>query len=265
VPIKFKKPRQSGKFVISEREIYGELTLAGAATELYLHDKDFFSTHDIRGRWIRGALHDFTKVSLIDCVAPSAGTVNRGDEAYHYASIFPNFVVHGDHHLNPDDNVITSVEFLIDDANSLFCDYDAFGWLPNAQPFIEQIASAGQPYRRVAAGPDAQIIYFTGKSEVFSVKTALGTVSGIQKLLRRSVLHGHSRVCVRNFGFGRGGMGRQILDSEGHDDVSSFWPLFSDLQEGAAKPKDAPSEAARPRLTYAPTPVGEAPPTAPPP
>jgi hypothetical protein len=171
--------KRSGTFTLSPgTELYGELLLAGAKTTLYLRDKRFFPTHDIPNRCIVGILHDLIKVTLINCVAPgSPSSRSRGVDSYHYASIFPHFVALGDHHLRPDERVIATADFLIDDANILFCDYDAFGWLIDARPFIEEVANANAFGHPVTTGPDPQIIYFTGKREVFTASTALGTIS----------------------------------------------------------------------------------------
>ena len=69
---KARGPKQAGRFIVSNgREIYGELTLAGDKTSLYLQDEDEFSTRDVPGRRITGVLRDLTKVSLIDCVTMS--------------------------------------------------------------------------------------------------------------------------------------------------------------------------------------------------
>lgn len=172
-------PKRSGAFTLSSgTELYGELLLAGAKTTLYLRDKRFFPTHDIPNRCIVGVLHDFTKVTLINCVAPGCpSSRSRGVDSYHYANIFPHFVALGDHHLRPDERAIAAADFLIDDANILFCDYDAFGWLMNARPFIQEVANANAVGHPVTTGPDPQIIYFTGKREIFTASTALGTIS----------------------------------------------------------------------------------------
>ena len=151
--------------------------LAGAKTNLYLRDKGFFPTHDIPNQCIVGVLHDLTKVTLINCVAPGRpSSRSRGVDSYHYANIFPHFVALGDRHLRPDERVIAAADFLIDDANILFCDCDAFGLLIDAGPFIQEVANAAVGHS-VTTGPEPRIIYFTGKREVFAASTALGTVS----------------------------------------------------------------------------------------
>lgn len=173
--------KQTGRFTISPgTDVYGELTLAGAKTSLYLHDKEFFNTHAIPGQCIKGVLHDLTKISLIQCITTSGtGSGRRGDESYHFANIFPHFVAYGDHHIDPNEKTITEVRFVVDDATTLFYDFDAFGILLDAKPYIEQIAHANALPREIKTGPDPQILYFTGKREIFVADTVLGRVSAV--------------------------------------------------------------------------------------
>jgi hypothetical protein len=91
--------------------------------------------------------------------------------------VFPHFVILGDEHLHPSERTISKVEFLIDDANVLFSDFDAFRWLIDARPYIHRIAHANGIDRPIAIGPHPQIFYFTGKEEIFTASTALGRVS----------------------------------------------------------------------------------------
>lgn len=173
--------KQTGRFTISAgTEVYGELTLAGAKTSLYLHDKEFFNTHAIPGQCVKGVLHDLAKVSLIQCITTSGtGSGRRGDESYHFANIFPHFVAYGDHHIDPNEKTITEVHFVVDDATTLFYDFDAFGILLDAKPYIEQIAHANALPREIKTGPDPQILYFTGKREIFTANTVMGRISAV--------------------------------------------------------------------------------------
>jgi hypothetical protein len=103
--------------------------------------------------------------------------VAHGTDLYYYADLFPHFVISGDDHLDPKARVISAVEFLIDDANVLFADVDAFGRVFDARPYIEQIANANNIGRRIVIGPNPEIFYFTGKEEIFRSSTSLGIVS----------------------------------------------------------------------------------------
>ena len=185
-----KKSKQAGTFTLSSgKDVYGELTLAGQSTSLslpfvgqstslYCQDKPYFDIHDIPGPCMKGILHDMTKVTLIQCITRSgSGFPSRGEQRYNFASIFPHYVVHGEHHIDPAKKEITAVHFVVDDATTLFYDFDAFGRLRDARPFIEQIAHANGLDREITTGPDPQILYFTGKREIFAADTALGRVS----------------------------------------------------------------------------------------
>jgi hypothetical protein len=175
---KLEESKRSGTFTISSgKEVYGELTLAGAKSSLYLHDKEFFHTGIARD-CITGVLHDLTKVTLINCITTSGtGSGSRGGERYHFANIFPHFVVFGDRFVNPAEKAIAEVRFVMEDATTLFYDFDAFGTVIDARPFIDQIAHANKLDREITTGAEPQILYFTGKREVFTVETALGRIS----------------------------------------------------------------------------------------
>ena len=175
------KSKRAGQFTLAPgEEIYGELTFVGKDTSLYLRDKDEFNTHAAPNQYINGVLHDLTKISLIKCVTPLVpGYAIRGDEKYYFTSIFPHFVVSGDSHIAPDEKVITKVHFTVDDATTLFYDFDAFGVLLDARPFIKEIVAANATVarREIHIGDEPRILYFTGKREIFSADTLIGRVS----------------------------------------------------------------------------------------
>jgi len=135
--------KQSGVFTISPgRDLYGELTLAGPKSRLYLRDKNFFSAHAIPDGCLKGVLHNLTKVTLIGCLSPGPGTVSYGDERYHFADLFPHYVIYGHQHIGPDEKKIAGTQFVVDDATTLFYDFDAFGFVLDAGQFIEPIIRA---------------------------------------------------------------------------------------------------------------------------
>ena len=180
---KLKGSKQTGRFTLSPgRDVHDNLTLAGQKTSLYLHDQEYFDTRTIPDGCVKGVLHDLTKVSLIDCITPGTGSSTRGDEGYHFANIFPHYVIYGDHHISPNEKTIAEVHFVVDDACTLFYDFDAFGSLIDARPFIEEIAHANSLRRQIKTGPHPQILYFTGKNEIFAADTMLGRISEIHVL-----------------------------------------------------------------------------------
>jgi hypothetical protein len=194
-----RKSKHPGKFTLAPgEEIYGELTVAGPESALSLYDRHEFQTHAGLHQYITGVLQDLTKVSLIDCLTtlvPGHGT--RGGEEYYFASVFPHFVVHGDSFLAPEEKSITKVHFAVDDATTLFYDFDAFGFLLDAKPFIDQIAAANALGRKINTGPEPQILYFTGRKEIFCANTLIGRVSACHNPAH-ATFGGPSGVGLRN-------------------------------------------------------------------
>jgi hypothetical protein len=185
MPIGTRKEKRAGTFTVSPgREVYGELTLARSRTSLYLHDKEFFDIIGVSS--LKGVLRDLTRVSLIDCIPTSGtGSGSHGDERYHFAEVFPHFIIFGDRHIAPEEKTIRAIHFVMDDATTLFYDFDAFGSLLDARPFIDEIVRAHieqisrhYPFdRQITTGSDPQILYFTGKREIFTTDTVFGTIS----------------------------------------------------------------------------------------
>lgn len=127
---------------------------------------------------VKGTLIDQTKVTLIDCISPAIpGHYGTEHGTYYAADIFPHFVVQGVHYINPDENAVRDILFEVDDADRLFNDSAAFGFLPDARLFIDEIVAANGLNRSLETGPEPQILYFNGKRNIFSADTTFGTVS----------------------------------------------------------------------------------------
>jgi hypothetical protein len=176
---KYEGEKKSGLFKISEQEeVHGDLSINGGNTLLTLTRKDFFDVPN--GCTILGNLHDRTKVSLLNCTRLGLVAGNKENDRFHGANVFPHFVAFGSEHLVYTDSAIASVHFLIDDAATLFYDFDAFGMVVhNRQDIIDAIIkdNAETHSRTIKFGEQPEIFYFTGKREIFSVETSLGTVS----------------------------------------------------------------------------------------
>lgn len=174
---KFNNFRKSGEFRISsDVEVPGELSLKGGATSLDLYSTSFFDTHASTD--IAGTFHDRGKVSLLNCITISGpGSGTRGEERYHFSSVFPHFVLFGDEHITSTDRKIVEVSFAVDDAPALFYDFDAFGSVIDARPHMERIAEAKENGRTIELGEHPLLFYFTGKHDIFSVDTVLGKIS----------------------------------------------------------------------------------------
>jgi hypothetical protein len=172
--------RKSGTFTVAAgTEVQGDLILKGPKTVLDLYAKDSFSTHGIQEGCILGRLHNQTKVSLINCITTKGpGSGSRGDERYHFSTVFPHFVIFGEEHITATDKKITNMSFHVEDADSLFYDFDAFGLVIDAKPHMAKIIEERREYGRdITVGEHPMLFYFTGKYEIFKAKTVLGTVT----------------------------------------------------------------------------------------
>ena len=173
------KSKHLGTFTIGpDREVSGELTLAGLKTSLYLWDKDSFGGWGTERFPIKGVLDDLTKISLSDCViieGPSSH--HRDGEATHYYKLYPHYAVFGNHHISFAGKAITDVSFVIDDATILFYDSDAFGCVSDARSLIDQVVQSRGIDREIRTGEFPIIAYFTGAREIFATNTVLGRVS----------------------------------------------------------------------------------------
>jgi hypothetical protein len=172
--------RKSGTFIVPPGiEVQGDLVLNGGKTTLDLFSNVFFNTRAIMDGCITGALHDRTKVSLIECITTQGpGSGNRGGEIYHFGSVFPHFVIFGNEHITSSDRKIMRVSFQVDDAATLFYDFDAFGQVIDARQHIAGLVHTKEKVGRdIPVGNDPMIFYFAGKYEIFAAETILGTVS----------------------------------------------------------------------------------------
>lgn len=182
---KYEGFKKAGDFTLNGgSKVPGELCLKGAATTLELYSGEFFDAHASPD--IFGLFYDRTKVSLVNCITMSGpGSGTRGDERYHFASVFPDFVIFGDQHISSSDRTIRELSFTVDDAATLFYDFDAFGSVVNARPHMERIVEAKELGRKIKIGEHPHLFYFTGKDEIFVADTVLGKISATHGLSYR--------------------------------------------------------------------------------
>ena len=174
---KLDNSKHLGMFTIEpDRQVFGELTLAGWKTSLCLWDKDYFGGWERSPLSINGILHDLTKVSLSDCVTREGPSQRYGNGEVHYYKLFPHYAVFGNQHISFEAKTITEVSFAIDDATILFHDFDSFGRVIDARPLIEQIVDNKRDDHDIKTGESPIIAYFTGKREIVVTDTVLGKV-----------------------------------------------------------------------------------------
>jgi hypothetical protein len=170
--------KKAGSFTLtSGLELQGELSLKGAATTLNLYSDSSFDRHASAD--IFGLFYDRSKVSLINCVTMSGGSATRSVENYYFSSIFPHFVIFGEQRISSSCQIIRELSFTVDDAATLFYDFDTFGSVIDAKPHMEHIveAEAKQLGRKIEIEGHPLLFYFTGKYEIFGVDTVLGKIS----------------------------------------------------------------------------------------
>ncbi|WP_193366910.1 HEPN domain-containing protein [Pelagibius marinus] len=180
--------KHAGTFTVAPNiQLYGELTLAGPRTSLFVRSDDRFIIPPVKGTTVTGELYNLAKVTLVDClIPPIPSSAGNHEKHYHYSNIFPHYVLVGQHHVDPHERDIIKVSFTIDDAFTLFYDFDTFGRVEKPAKLIkEAVALSGLDEaarvtgveRKAELGPHPQIVYFTGKDCIFSANTELGMVS----------------------------------------------------------------------------------------
>jgi hypothetical protein len=170
----------SGVFQVANNHgVHGEMTLEGGATLLNLTSREPFGLVRGGGHLI-GTLHDLTKISVLNYVVQVSGGIQSNPNARrHLGSVFPHYVILGTEHLADVSAPVEAIRFVMDEASTLFYDFDAIGSVINARRHIRKIANSNfnVTRRKVPTGSNAQILYFSGKNTIFSAKTVLGTVS----------------------------------------------------------------------------------------
>lgn len=226
--------KQAGEFFVSPtHKVYGELTAAAGNSSLFLRDEELSFNQLPCYPYINGVLHDLTKVTLIDCVAKTGESVIRDDGRYSNVTIFPHCIIAGNRHFLSSGKTISEIQFTVDDASTLFYDKGAFGRLYDARPFIETIAHANDlgravpPEQKIITGTEPQILYFTGKCEIFSVDTVLGKISASHNPTYEVV--GSNRACLNNTIFVTVAFAEMVTFNDCLDRISTLLQFFEIL------------------------------------
>ena len=165
-----------GKFELAnDRKVFGQLTVAGEATRLSLQDDGPLGKLDFPNTFMHGILHDFKKVTLLDCTQMENTTIRSHESVSHRSVIAPLKILIGNRHLNPEDLIVKSISFAIGDAWILFHDYKAFGFDKSAKQNIVGIVKEESGANAIV-GDDPRIVYFTGKKSIVDVDTCIGKV-----------------------------------------------------------------------------------------
>ena len=171
--------RRSGTFrVAQDREVNGVLSLDSLNTSLYVWDTSRFDADQLSGTTIAGVLNDRTKVSLLKCWVTNEGYYELpGTTRTYTCQLLPQYVVFGDRHFSDECCEIQAVSCKLDNSRVLFHDTDAFGTVFNKRRVLEQILQSENPDREIVVEPGNWVLYYTGKSKIFSSDTVIGRVS----------------------------------------------------------------------------------------
>lgn len=171
----------SGKFrILPDIDVAGSLTITGSNSSLHVWGEGFVPIDD--GVTVTGYLQNLRKVSLSDCW-PSGrtryGIRSESEETWH-CTLHPRLIVIGNEHLLPNDKEIVEANFTFDDAATLFYDRSAFGIVhphedESGASLMEKLGELEN--RKIEAGSQPIITYFTGKFDIVSVDTAIGKIS----------------------------------------------------------------------------------------
>ena len=169
---------RNGTFrILPDKTFSGTLLLDGEKSILHVWSHERFSVDSSNIKTITGELDNNKKVSLIDCITVhESNSFGPVGVSQHY-EFFPHYVIVGNEHFSQKETFISRIRLLIDDANSLFYDRDSFGTVQGNDSELKKLLSSRVTNRVLEFGGSPVVAYYTGKQEVFSTDTIIGTVS----------------------------------------------------------------------------------------
>jgi len=170
-----------GHFTIQGAEHAGLLTLDGSKSRLDIYSEAELTFIPAEMRHIQGISKDGMRITAINCIGSSAGGATYYGETRHFLSVFPNYVVLGARHLEPDRAEISSLSFTFSNAIRLFYDWGTFGRLlkPGELPFqfarqmLKAVKHAPKDRRR---GGTLDLFYNWDRGPIVKVVTERGTI-----------------------------------------------------------------------------------------
>ena len=170
---------KSGLFNISpDRKISGTILLDGPESVLHLWSDSSFNVDEAESDTITGILEDQKKVSLIECVNIGESQLYGADGISNHKKFFPHFIVIGPRHFQISEKVISTISLLVDDAETLFYDRQAFGTVfltPERLDELSRLEFFNEiPFTK---NYSPHIAYYTGKHRIFSANTVIGKIT----------------------------------------------------------------------------------------
>lgn len=169
----------TGQFKIGGgRKVFGSLHINRAESKLSLFDDIPFPSSAEDYEYVEGELYDGRFVSLIQGI--NMGSTSRfsaaGARKYSH-SIFPHFITLGPAHVDPAQQCVEEISFVMKDAHAIFHDVEAFDTVMNANDIAPALQEAISDTRTVKFGQCPTVAYFTGNFEIASISTSLGDIS----------------------------------------------------------------------------------------
>lgn len=184
---KMEKLTFTGRFTFpSVGEVRGKLTLDGTRSFLHVWSEG----NDLAGLWheemrrdigsINGTLDDQNKVSLINCLAQGLEFPTiREKIVIHNGSFFPHYAVLGSQHISHEEETVTEVRFVVEDANVLFHDPEVFGAVTtfgessiDARQIVGEIVQSKKADLEILVGQYPILLYYTGNNRIFETSVS---------------------------------------------------------------------------------------------
>ena len=164
-----------GTFQLHGLDVWGELILSGANTQLRLRTEGQpaeLSAPEV----LHGRLHDFTLVSCVHCVGGSIPTRawNGDDKTASSWRVFPHQVLSGRSYFNPCEDRIRKVWFSTGDIYRIFDDFDSFGILTDPTLKLQSLLPRTIGDRQVPIGPEPRFVYFSGRCTLLEASLSFG-------------------------------------------------------------------------------------------
>lgn len=179
------KESHLGHFTVQEKEHAGMLILDGAKSKLEIYSDDFLHIPAAQMKRVIGISKTGVSITGVNCVgAEVSGTSTYYGRKRHSLSLFPNFVVLGPRHLNPEEAEISALSFSFTHANELFYDWGTFGILLERRKLsfgllreiLNYVKSSSKRRRR---GGWLDLYFHWERGPIVEIKNALGTITAI--------------------------------------------------------------------------------------
>ena len=153
-----------------------EFCLQGGETYVKLHVSSEKPARFTSIRLLPVRMIDGSCLTFLDNVISSITPYQGGDGSV--ATFLPHFVLLGPSSLD-EDYKLASISFSVDDAESIFYDFNAFSTALDPVPEVEAIVAkkAAIIGRKIEVGKHPIVAYFTGKLDILSANTVFGNVS----------------------------------------------------------------------------------------